>query len=144
MALEQPMVEPLSPRRIPCWDLLGRRRHEWSNREGGRDIFGFLVEENVPIFLNAFTGGDLVLVRVDYPHGLHFGAQSRVQYIPPYGQDGDDADDTAYLCDVCTVRAVKHFAYQWLRHAKRKVLGRLLTRLSLPESVYPAILSYAV
>ena len=138
------MLEPLNLPALHIWDLLGHPRH-WSIRENVWDKFGFLIEEDTPIFLNAFTGGDLVRVRVDYPHGHRPGARTRVQVMSFDGVDDDVVDDTAYLCDVCTARAVKHFAYQWLRYTQRKSMGRLLAYSSLlPDSVLARIFSYAV
>ena len=142
------MAEPPSAPEPLCWDLLGHRRQAWSNENAARDCFGFLVDEGIPIFMNAFGDDNLVRVHVDYPHGLHFGPQTRVQYVPAIELDDDYADDTTYLCDVCTVRAVKHFASQWLRYTKRsirrKALGCLLARLSLPDPTYTAIINYVV
>ena len=130
------MLEPLNLPDIPCWDLL-RHPRAWSIGDDVWDIFGFLVEEDVPIFLNAFTGGDLVLARVDYPHSHHRGSRTSVKYTLP-----DDEDDhTTYAYAVCIVRAVKHLANRWVRYTQRKTQGRLLARLELP---YTHILSYAV
>ena len=96
----------------------------------------------MPIFLNAFTAGDLVLVRVN---GLVLmGSRTRVRYIPPDDQPCDPNDATIPICFVCTVRAVKHFANQWFRYTQRKTKGRLLARLPLPDAVRARILSYAV
>ena len=133
------MLEPLNPPHIPrAWDFFGHPR-AWSIGERAWDMFGFYVEEEVPIFLNAFTAGDLVLVHVS---GLVLmGSRTRVRYIPPDDQPYDPNDDTIHICCVCTVRAVRHFANQWFRYTQRKTKGRLLARLALPDTVRTHILS---
>ena len=124
----------------PCWDLLGRPRAWWTNETDGWDIFGFKVAEEVDIFMNAFTGGPLIRVRVDYPHGHHKGPFTSVQYILP---DEDD-DDSAYLWEVCTVRAARHFAYKWLRVVRRYRARRIALSLGLPDQARALIVSFVV
>ena len=122
----------------PCWDLLGRPRAWWTQGEVGWDSFGFKVAEDVDIFLNAFTGGPLIRVRVDYPHGHHKGAFTCVQSLL------EDYDDSAYLWEVCTVRAVRHFALKWLRVVRRYRARRIALALRVPDAACAIIVRFVV
>jgi len=127
-------------KQAPCWDLLGRPRTCWTNGTDGWDLFGFKVKTGVYIFLNAFTGGSLIRVRVYRPHEHHKGPFTCVQYILP----DEDYDGSAYLWEVCTVRAARHFAYKWLRVVRRYRARRIALSLRLPDSARALIVSFVV
>jgi len=124
----------------PCWDLLGRPRTCWTNGTDGWDLFGFKVKTGVYIFLNAFTGGSLIQAHVYRPHSHHKGPFTCVEYVLP---DEDD-DGSAYLWEVCTVRAARHFAYKWLRVVRRYRARRIALSLRLPDSAQALIVSFVV
>jgi len=126
----------------PCWDLLGRPRTWWTRSQSrdGWDLFGFKVKTGVYIFLNAFTGGSLIQAHVYRPHSHHKGPFTCVEYVLP----DEDYDASAYLWEVCTVRAAGHFAYKWLRVVRRYRARRIALSLRLPDSARALIVSFVV
>ena len=111
-----------------CWNILGHRRAAWavSDEELSWDRFGFRVEEDVWVVMNAFWAGEIKIARVDYPHGLHRGPHAVVKL----DFDGEEVDRE--LHGLCTTRAVRHWVSRWRRAVhRRRAAGE--TRAIVPE-----------
>ena len=112
-----------------CWNILGHRRAAWAVRdeELSWDRFGFCVEEDVWVVMDAFRAGEREIALVDYPHGLHLGPHAVVQ-LDFHGEKVDNL-----LHELCTTRAVRHWVSRWRRAVHRRRGAASASSLATPS-----------
>ena len=111
-----------------CRDLFGACRSSWTVPDTGGcwDCFGFMVNSGTWVVMNVFDHAAMCIAEVDYLHGMHLGAEARVQLARMALEE-----ETVRLREVCTLRSVRHWLCKWRRFCRRKREKRLASRLML-------------
>ena len=83
------------------------------------DCFGFSVHSDCGVVKNAFVMEPMRIAKVVYAPGEYFGPWSPVWLSVHQGRH-----EQVTLCELCTLRAVRHWISVWRRSCLRRRLKR--------------------